>query len=257
VGWGARAIARTHLVITSFDPLLVKAMSPKVTFAVVRCVWFPAVGAPGDVRAWGAFGGRGNRRGSLGVTLAAAREDPVVVLVVWTQAYRTPELGGATRRRGVTPSPTSRAQRRARIGPSRPEVRGILPKLDSLPDEALGPSPRHRVCDIQIDSAGVRLGRVSNHPRRSLEDDEAGEPRLPNLRHDPLWGNTCVAYREEWYVNQLQVRRRCGQGRIDMVSIGVAHPGRTPDLQQVTIGGNSRRNDRISIARDNRRLHHQ
>jgi hypothetical protein len=122
VGWGTQAVARTHLVIASFDPLLVKAMSPKVTLAVVRCVWFLAVGAPGNVRAWGAFGGGGNRGGSLGVTLATTHEDTMVILAVWAQAYRTPELRGATRRRGVTPPPASRAQRRARIGSSRPKV---------------------------------------------------------------------------------------------------------------------------------------
>jgi hypothetical protein len=257
VGWGARAIARTHLVIASFDPLLVKAMSPKVTLAVVRCVWFPAVGAPGDVRAWGALGGGGNRGGSLGVTLAAAREDPVVVLAVWAQAYGTPELRGATRRRGVTPPPASRAQRRARIGSSRPEVRGVLPKLDSLPDEPLGPGPRHRVRDVEVDSAGVGLGRVSNHPRGGLEDDEACEPRLPNLRHDPLRSDARVAHSEEWHVDQLQVRRRRGQSRIDVVSVRVAHSRRAPDLQQVTVGGDSGRNDGVPVAGDNRRLHHQ
>jgi hypothetical protein len=83
MGWGARAIARTHLVIARLDPLLVKAMSPKVTLAVIRCVWFPAVGAPGDVRARSAFGGRGNGGGCLRVTLATARKDPVMVLAVW------------------------------------------------------------------------------------------------------------------------------------------------------------------------------
>jgi hypothetical protein len=54
-------------------------------------------------------------------------------------------------------------------------------------------------------------------------------------RHDPIRGDARVAYSEEWYVDQLQVRRRCGQRRIDMIRIGVAHPGRTPDLQQVTV----------------------
>jgi hypothetical protein len=176
MGWGARTAPCTHLVVASFDPLLVKAVSPKVTLAVIRCVWFPAVGAPGDVRAWGALGGRGNRGVSLGVTLAASREDTVVILAVWAQAYRTPELGGAARRRGVTPSPASRAQRGARISPGHPEIRGVLPKLDSLPDEALGPSPRHRVCDVEVDGAGVRLGGVPNHPRWGLEDNEASEP---------------------------------------------------------------------------------
>jgi hypothetical protein len=83
MGWGARAIARTHLVIASFDPFLVKAMSPKVTLAVVRCMWFPAVGAPGDMRAGSTLGSGGIRGGSLGVTLAAAHENPVMVLAVW------------------------------------------------------------------------------------------------------------------------------------------------------------------------------
>jgi hypothetical protein len=160
VGWGVRTITRTHLVIAGFDPLLVKAMPPKVTLAVIRCVWFPAVGAPGDVGAWGALGGGGNRRGSLRVTFAAARKDTMVVLTVGAQAYRTPELGGATRRRGMTPPPASRAQRGARISPGRPKVRGVLSKLDSLPDEPLGPGPRHRVRDVEVDSAGVGLGRV-------------------------------------------------------------------------------------------------
>jgi hypothetical protein len=247
----------THLVIASFDPLLVKVMSPKVTLVVIHRMWFPAVGAPGDVRAWGAFGGGGHRGGSLGVTLTASRKDAMMVLAVWAQAYRTPELRGATRRRGVTPSPASRAQQRARIGSSCPEVRGVLPKLDSLPDEALGPGPRHRVRDVEIDSAGVGLGGVSNHPRGGLKDDEAGEPRLPNLRHDPLRGDARVAYGEEWHVNQLQIRRQCRQRRIDMISIGVVHPSHSPDLQQVTVGGDSGRNDRVAVARDNRRLHHQ
>jgi hypothetical protein len=104
MGWGARAIARTHLVIASLDPLLVKAMSPKVALAVVCSVWFPAVGAPGDVRAWGAFGGGGNRGGGLGVTLATACEDTMMILAVWAQAYRTPELRGATHRRRGDPT---------------------------------------------------------------------------------------------------------------------------------------------------------
>jgi hypothetical protein len=74
---------RTHLVVASLDSFLVKAMSPKVALAVVRSMWFPAVGAPGYMRAWGALRGGGNRGGSLGVTLAAAHENPVMVLAVW------------------------------------------------------------------------------------------------------------------------------------------------------------------------------
>jgi hypothetical protein len=207
MGWGARTAPRTHLVVVRFDPLLVKAMAPKVTLAVIRSVWFPAIGALGDMRAGSALGGGGNRGGSLGVTLAAAREDPMVVLAVWAQAYGTPELRSATCRRWVSPSPASRAQRGARIGSGRPEIRGILPKLDSLADEALSPGPRHRVSDVEINSAGVGLGRVSNHLRWGLEDDEAGEPRLPDLRHDPLGGDARIAHSEEWYIDQLQVRR--------------------------------------------------
>jgi hypothetical protein len=83
MGWGARTAPRTHLIVASLDPLLIKAMTPKVTLAIIRSVWFPAVGAPGDMRAWGTLRGRGNRGGSLGVTLAASHEDPMVVLVVW------------------------------------------------------------------------------------------------------------------------------------------------------------------------------
>jgi hypothetical protein len=76
-------IVRTHLVVAHLDPFLVKAVLPKVTFAVVRSMWFLAVGAPGDVRAWSALGGRGNRGGSLGVTLATAHKDPMMILAVW------------------------------------------------------------------------------------------------------------------------------------------------------------------------------
>jgi hypothetical protein len=105
----------------------------------------------------------------------------------------------------VTPSPAAGAERGARVGPGRPEVRCILSKLDSLPDKALGPSPRHGVSDVEVNSACVGLGRVSNHTRRGLEDDEACEPRLPDLRHDPVRGDARVADSEEWYVYQLQV----------------------------------------------------
>jgi hypothetical protein len=75
--------ACTHLVIVSLDPLLIKVVTPKVTLAVIHCVWFPAVGAPGDMRAGSTLGGRGNRGGSLGVTLTAARENLMVILAVW------------------------------------------------------------------------------------------------------------------------------------------------------------------------------
>jgi hypothetical protein len=145
-----------------------------------------------------------------------------------------------------------RAQGGARISPGSPEIRGVLSKLDSLPDEALSPGPRHRVHDIEVNSASVGLGRVMNHARWSLEDDEAHEPRLPNLRHDPVRGDAHVAHREEWYVDQLQIRRQCGQGCIDVFCIRVAHPGRPSDLHQVTVCGDSRRNDGVSITRNNR-----
>jgi hypothetical protein len=227
-------------------------MSPKITLAIVHSVWFPAVGALGDMRAWSALGGRGNGGVCLGVTIATSCEDTVVILAVWAQAYRTPELGGTTRRRGVAPSPASRAQRGARIGSGCHEIRGILPKLDSLPDEALGPGPRHRVCDVEVDGTSVGLGGVLNHSHWGLEDDEASEPRLPDLRHDPLRGDARVSHSEEWYVDQLQIRCQHGQCRIDMVCVGVAQSGCSPDLQQVTVGGNSRRGDGVPIAGNNR-----
>jgi hypothetical protein len=83
MGWGVRPTARTHLVVASLDPLLIKAVSPKVALVVIHSMWFPAVGAPGDMRAGGTLRGGGNRGGSLGVTLATAHEDPVVILAVW------------------------------------------------------------------------------------------------------------------------------------------------------------------------------
>jgi hypothetical protein len=76
-------IARTHLVIAGLDPFLIKAVSPKVALAVIRSVRFPAVGAPGYMRAGSTLGSGGNGGGSLGVTLAASREDPMMVLAVW------------------------------------------------------------------------------------------------------------------------------------------------------------------------------
>jgi hypothetical protein len=156
----------------------------------------------------------------------------------------------------VTPPPAARTKRGARISPGRPEVRGVLPKLDSLPDEALGPSPRHRVGDVEIHRASVGFGGVPNHTRRGLQDDEACKPQLPNLRHDPLWGDARITNREEWYVDQLQIQRGHGQCCVNMVCIGVAHPSRTPDLQQVAVGCDSRRGDRVTVTRDNRRLYH-
>jgi hypothetical protein len=95
MGWGAQTTVCAHLVVVSLDPLLIKAMMPKVTLAVIRSVWFLAVGAPGDMRVGSALRGGGNRGGSLGVTLTATHENPMMVLAVWTQAYRTPELRGA------------------------------------------------------------------------------------------------------------------------------------------------------------------
>jgi hypothetical protein len=183
---GARPRSHTHLVIARLDPLLIKAMVPKVALAVIRSVRFPAVGAPGSMRArsalWRSQSG-GNR---VRVPLATSRQGAMVFLAVGTRASRTLALESVARRRGVTPLPAPDAEGRPRVRPGLLEDSNVLSKLDFTLDEGLSPGATDRVSDVEIHRAGVGLGGVTNHPGRGGEDDEAAQPRLCDLRHHVL-----------------------------------------------------------------------
>jgi hypothetical protein len=163
---GARPRSRTHLVIACLDPLLIKAMAPKITLAVIRSVRFPAVGAPGRMRAHSALWRSQSGGNHVRVPLAASRQGAMVFLVVGTRASRALALEGAARRRGVTPSPAPGAEGRPRVRPGLLEDSNVLSKLDLTLDEGLSPSAADRVSNVEIDRAGVGLGRVANHPGR-------------------------------------------------------------------------------------------
>jgi hypothetical protein len=137
---GARPRSCTHLVVASLDPHLIKAMMPKIALAVIRSVRFPAVGAPGRMRAHSALWHSQSGGNRVRVPLAASRQGAMVFLVVGTRASRTLTLESAARRRGVTPSPAPGTEGRPRVRPGLLEDSDILSKLDLTLDKGLSPS---------------------------------------------------------------------------------------------------------------------
>jgi hypothetical protein len=167
-----RDITHMYLSIASLDPILIKAVTPKIAAAVVRCVGFPAVDAPGRVGAGLALGSGKNRRVRMrSACPTTSGESTVVLFPVRTVANRTLSLRCTTSRCGMTPPPTSDAKGGPRVRPGSAECRNIPSKLNSTSDKGFRPSPTDRVSDVEVNRASVGLRRVPHNTRRGDEDD--------------------------------------------------------------------------------------
>jgi hypothetical protein len=141
-----RNMAHTYLRIVSLEPILIKAMTPKVAAAVIRCVGLPAVDTLGRMGARLALRSGENRRVCVGHTHSATSgQSTVVFFPVRTVTDRTFDLRSMTSRCGVAPPPTPDAKGSSRIGPGSSKHGNVSSKLNGTGNESLSLRTTNRV----------------------------------------------------------------------------------------------------------------
>jgi hypothetical protein len=243
-----RNITHTYLSIASLDPILIKAVSPKIAAVVICCVRFPAVNAPGRVGARLALRSRNNRRVRLrSAHPATSGESTVMLFPVWTVADRTLSLQCMTSRCGMTPPPTSDAKGGPRVHPGSVKCSNILSKLNSTSDKGFRPSPTNRVSDVKINCARVGLQRVPHNTRRGDEDDSRRQSCTVNLSHDRVRRHGLVEV-EVRNIHQFEIRGRQRQSCVDMSSMIKDIPSGCLNMKNVTLRSNGGSGNGITIA---------